>query len=106
MMNDDELLKAIAALSKRIADLERQEVTVGGAGVGDVPLPADSVVTEEAFAQASAAGGADTYSRGDHTHGSPDAPDVPTPADSVVTEQAFGQADDAGVADTYSRGDH
>jgi len=84
MMNDDELLKAIAALSKRVGDLERQEVTVGGAPAGDVPLPADSVVTEEAFGQASDAGAADSYARGDHTHGTPDAPIIPD--DTTVSE--------------------
>lgn len=41
---------------------------VAGAGTG---VAADAVVTETSFGQASTAGVATTYSRGDHTHGTP-----------------------------------
>lgn len=68
-----------ARLTGRVSDLERQEFTGGGVTPADVPAPSDSVVTETSFGQASDAGAADTYSRGDHTHGTPDAPDIPDP---------------------------
>jgi hypothetical protein len=76
----------------------------GGGGGG--ASPGNTVVTEQAFGQASTAGALLTYSRSDHTHGTPVAPTVPTASGSVVTEQAFGQASTAGVAGTFSRGDH
>lgn len=41
---------------------------------GSTVTPANTVVTEQLFAQASNAGAASTYSRGDHTHGTPAAP--------------------------------
>jgi hypothetical protein len=44
----------------------------GGGGGGGTP--SNTVVTEQAFAQASTAGVATTYSRGDHTHGTPATP--------------------------------
>lgn len=44
---------------------------VAGAGTG---VASDTVVAETAFGQASAAGVATTYSRGDHTHGTPASP--------------------------------
>lgn len=69
-------------------------------------IPANSVVTEQAFGQASAVGVSLEYAREDHTHGTPPAPAVPTPAFSVVTETAFGQASAIGVAVTYAREDH
>jgi hypothetical protein len=76
----------------------------GGGGGG--ASPGNTVVTEQAFGQASTAGALLTYSRSDHTHGTPAAPTVPTASGSVVTEQAFGQSSTAGVAGTFSRGDH
>jgi hypothetical protein len=76
----------------------------GGGGGGGTP--SNSVVTEQAFGQASTAGAAATYSRGDHTHGTPAAPSVPAAAGTVTTETSFGQASAAGAAVTYSKGDH
>lgn len=76
---------------------------VGGGGGG---TPSGTVVTETTFGQASTAGVAGTFSRGDHTHGTPAAPSVPAASGSVVSETAFGQSSAVGVATTYSRGDH
>jgi hypothetical protein len=76
----------------------------GGGGGG--ASPGNTVVTEQAFGQASTAGALLTYSRADHTHGTPVAPTVPAAGNSVVTEQAFGQASTAGVGATFSRVDH
>lgn len=76
----------------------------GGGGGGGTP--ANTVVTETTFGQASAAGALSTYSRGDHTHGTPASPSVPSSSATVVTETAFGQASAAGAAATFSRGDH
>jgi len=75
----------------------------GGGGGGS---PSNTVVTETSFGQASTAGAAATFSRGDHTHGTPAAPSVPSASGSVVTETSFGQASTAGVGATFSRGDH
>jgi hypothetical protein len=76
----------------------------GGGGGG--ASPGNTVVTEQAFGQASTPGALLTYSRSDHTHGTPTSPTVPSASGSVVTEQAFGQSSTAGVAATFSRGDH
>lgn len=76
----------------------------GGGGGG--ASPGNTVVTEQAFGQASASGALLTYSRSDHTHGTPAAPSIPSASGSVVTEQTFGQSSTAGVAATFSRGDH
>lgn len=75
----------------------------GGGGGG---TPSNTVVTEQAFGQASTAGVAAAFSRGDHTHGTPAAPSVPSPAGAVVTEQSFGQASAVGVGTAYARNDH
>jgi hypothetical protein len=40
------------------------------------PTPADTVVEETTFGQASDVGVSDEYSRGDHTHGTPDEPEA------------------------------
>jgi hypothetical protein len=69
-------------------------------------VPANSVVTEQAFGQASAVGVSLEYAREDHTHGTPNAPAALVPADSVVTETAFGQASAVGVSLEYAREDH
>lgn len=61
------------------------------------PSPSGTVTAETAYGQASSAGAASTYSRGDHTHG--------TPSLSSATPAALGSAS-AGVATTPSRGDH
>jgi len=76
----------------------------GGGGGGGTP--SNSVVTEQSFGQASTAGVATAYSRGDHTHGTPASPSVPGPATTVVTEQSFGQSQAVGTATTYAREDH
>lgn len=86
------------------SDSESFLVTVGGAP--PVISPANTVVTETAYAQASSAGVAGTYSRGDHTHGTPAAVAVPGPAGAVVAETAFGQAAAVGVSGAYARADH
>jgi hypothetical protein len=46
----------------------------GGGGGG---TPSGTVVTETSFGQGSTPGVANTFSRGDHTHGTPGAPSVP-----------------------------
>jgi hypothetical protein len=69
------------------------------------PSPSATVVTEQAFGQASSAGSSADYSRGDHTHGTPANP-APTASGTVISETAFGQAANAGAAATFSRGDH
>jgi hypothetical protein len=86
------------------ADSESFAVNVGGAP--PVLSPANSVVTETGYGQASAAGVADTYSRGDHTHGTPAAVAVPAPATAVVAETTFGQAAQVGESSAYARADH
>jgi hypothetical protein len=63
-----------------------------GTGVTDVTIPGSSgtpsgtVVSETTFGQASSAGAATAYSRGDHTHGTPAAP-VQTPPTFVQVEK-------------------
>jgi len=49
-------------------------------GTGTPISPSATVVTETAYNQASAAGAALTFSRGDHTHGSPSDANIPTAA--------------------------
>lgn len=85
-------------------DSESILITVGGAP--DDLSPSNSVVAETSFGQAAAAGSADTYARGDHTHGTPATPAVPSPGATVVTETSFGQAAAVGVAASYARTDH
>lgn len=84
--------------------LEGVDWQPGGGGGGGTP--SNTVVTETTFGQASNAGAATAYSRGDHTHGTPTSPAVPAPGGSVVTEQSFGQGSAAGVSAAYSRTDH
>lgn len=86
------------------ADSEAFLVTVGGAP--PVLSPANTVVAETGYGQASTAGAADTYSRGDHTHGTPAAVAVPGAAGAVVAETTFGQAAAVGVSGAYARADH
>lgn len=86
------------------ADSESILVTVGGAP--PVLSPANTVVTETAYGQASAPGVAGTYSRGDHTHGTPAAVTVPGPAGAVTPETSFGLAAAVGVSSAYARADH
>jgi hypothetical protein len=74
-------------------------ITGGGGGT-----PSATVVTETGYGQASTAGAAATYSRGDHTHGTPAAP--PAAANSVQSETGWGIAPDWGTAATFSRSDH
>jgi hypothetical protein len=77
-----------------------------GGGGGGGGTPSNTVVTETTFGQASTAGAATAYSRGDHTHGTPSAPSVPSAAGTVVPETSFGLSSTAGAAATFSRGDH
>lgn len=83
---------------------EGVDYQAGGGGGGGTP--SNTVVTETAFGQASTAGAATAYSRGDHTHGTPASPTVPGPAATVVTETSFGQASAVGTGTTYARNDH
>lgn len=61
-----------SVLTVNAAQPELLDYEPGGGGGGGTP--SNSVVTEQAFGQASTAGAAATYSRGDHTHGTPAAP--------------------------------
>jgi hypothetical protein len=74
--------------------------TPSGGGAGGVP--SNTVVNETTFGQASNAGAAAPYSRGDHTHGTP----TLDPAAAVVTEITFGQAQNVGISAKYAREDH
>jgi hypothetical protein len=76
----------------------------GGGGGGGTP--SNTVVTETTFGQASTAGVATAYSRGDHTHGTPATPSMPVPATTVTSETTFGIAPAVGVAAPYAREDH
>ena len=101
--------------------------THGGGGGGGTP--SNTVVAERTLNNAvSAAGGASTFSRGDHTHGTPPMPSasdvgadaagaaaaalstalaaIPSSSGTVVSETAFGQAAAAGASSAWSRGDH
>lgn len=79
----------------------------GDHGHANIPTPADAVVTETAFGQASAVGvNATEFAREDHTHGTPASPSVPVAGGTVVSETAFGQSAAAGVDADYSREDH
>lgn len=77
-----------------------------GGGGGGGGTPSNTVVTEQAYGQASNAGAAGTYSRGDHTHGTPAAPAVPAPATTVTSGTAYGTGTAVGAATTYAREDH
>lgn len=70
----------------------------GGGGGGGVP--SSTVVTETGYGQASMAGVAATYSRGDHTHGSPSL------ASTSPTSSAAGDATAVGTSTTPARADH
>ena len=85
-------------------DSESILVTVGGAPAE--LSPANTVTAETGYNQLPAAGVADTYSRGDHTHGTPAPVAVPGPAGAVVAETTFGQSSAVGVSTAYARADH
>jgi hypothetical protein len=72
-------------------------VISGGGGGGGTP--SGTVVSETAFGQASTAGVATTYSRGDHTHGTPA---MPTYTD-VGAEQAGAVATHVALADPHTQ---
>lgn len=75
-MSPDELARIIERLARRIRSLEVREI---GSGGGGPPIsPSGTVESETAFGQASDAGAASSYSRGDHTHGTPASPSIPT----------------------------
>jgi hypothetical protein len=78
------------------------QVPSGGGGGS----PSNTVVTETSFGQASTAGVAAPYSRGDHTHGTPAAPATISPATTVTSETAFGIAPVVGTGVLYARNDH
>lgn len=65
---------------------ERGNVVVTAASLGalDASAAASTVTSETTFGQASAAGAATTYSRGDHTHGTPTLPTASTSAAGIV----------------------
>jgi len=69
--------------------------------------PSNTVVSETTAGQTPDPGAAETYSRGDHTHGTPSGGgSSPDPSDTVETETSYDQAADAGASSEYSRGDH
>lgn len=70
----------------------------GGGGGGGTP--SNTVVTETSYGQASTAGVAVAYSRGDHTHGSPSL------TSASPTTSAVGDAAAVGAAATPARADH
>ncbi len=77
----------------------------GGGGGG---VPSGTVVTETSFAQASTAGVAATFSRGDHTHGTPAAPTAASvgadPAGSAAAAQAASLQKTANLSDVGNAG--
>jgi hypothetical protein len=81
------------------ADAEGVQWLGGGGGGGGTP--SNTVVTETAYAQASAAGVSGNYSRGDHTHGTPALTAV-----APATTEAIGTAAAVGVAAAPARADH
>jgi len=76
----------------RVTSLE-----AGGSGGG---TPSGTVVAETAYGQASSAGAATAYSRGDHTHGSPSL------TAAVPTTSAVGDAATLGTAVLPAKADH
>jgi hypothetical protein len=86
------------------SDAEGVDWAAGGGGGGGTP--SNTVVTETTFGQASTAGAATAYSRGDHTHGTPASPSVPAAASTVVSETTFGQSPAVGADTIYARQDH
>jgi hypothetical protein len=79
-------------------DAEGVDWTAGGGGAG---TPSATVVAETAYGQASTAGVAAAYSRGDHTHGTPSLTSTPP-----ATTHSIGQAAAVGVGTTPARHDH
>jgi hypothetical protein len=73
-------------------DSESFLVTVGATSAS--VSPSATVVTETTYGQASAAGAAATYSRGDHTHGTPATPTVGT------TPGTYAAGDDSRLTDS------
>lgn len=72
---------------------------VAGAGTG---TPSGTVTAETSFGQASAAGAATSYSRGDHTHGTPTLPSASTSVAGVV--QLDGTAADIAALGSQAAG--
>lgn len=72
-----------------------------GGGGGGGGTPSNTVVAETVYGQASTAGAASTFSRGDHTHGSPS-----LTSSAPATTHGIGQAAVLGSATTPARADH
>jgi hypothetical protein len=81
-------------------DAEGVDWQAGGGGGGG-GTPSNTVVAETAFGQASTAGAATAYSRGDHTHGSPS-----LTGSAPATTLGIGQSAALGAATTPARADH
>lgn len=73
-MSLDDITRSIEHIVRRVRALEVREYASGGTPPGFVPLPADTVITEQAYGQDDDPGISTVYSRGDHTHGTPPAP--------------------------------
>lgn len=74
---------------------------VDGGGGGGGGTPASTVVTEQAYGQASAVGTSTDFARADHTHGTPTAV-VPVTAHSALTSVSLGWANSAHTGTTNS----
>jgi hypothetical protein len=72
-----------------------------GGGGGGAGTPSNTVTAETSYGQASNAGAAAAYSRGDHTHGTPS-----LAGSAPATTLTIGQAAAVGVAATPARADH
>jgi hypothetical protein len=78
----------------------RIDVTIDAAGGGG-GTPSNIVIAETSYGQASSAGAANAYSRGDHAHGSPSLTGV-----APATTEGIGQTAAVGTATAPARADH
>lgn len=85
---------ALDASTGEVLDGDGNPVSGGGG------TPSGTVVAETSYGQASSAGNASAYSRGNHTHGTPAAPAAATISDSTATGQALITAVSASAART------
>jgi hypothetical protein len=81
-------------------DAEGVDWQAGGGGGGG-GTPSNTVVAETSYGQASTAGAAPAYSRGDHTHGTPSLTGT-----APATALGIGQAAALGAATAPARADH